>query len=216
MTLLESSKQTLVVEQRDIPYEDYIAWQTNRVEQRKRDEVPDTVSVVTFSDSVYTAPDGGVPRNIDLDEVILTARRGGGETWHGPGQIIVSPVARLSPDFLVRDLTDILEAPIRKVLGLYGVSPDPHTEGDFPGIQVEGRKIAQVGLFLDERVTSYGIAFNVTCDLTKFSAIDLCGIENCAVTNLSKESDRDVALTEVFDLLRSEVSDAFLYEDLVS
>lgn len=216
MTLLESSQQTLVIEQRNVPYEEYIAWQTDRVEKRKRDEVPDTVSVVTFSDSVYTAPDDGTPRRIDLDEVILTAKRGGGETWHGPGQIIVSPVVRLAPDFRVRDLTDILEGPIRKVLAMYGVTPDPHSEGDFPGIQVEGRKIAQIGLFLDERVTSYGVAFNVTCDLTNFSAIDLCGVENCSVTNLSEEADRAVDLLEVFGLLRSEVEKAFLYEDLVA
>lgn len=213
MSFLASSRPTMIVERLDVPYEDYIDWQTEQIEKRKRDEVPDTVSVMTFSDSVYTAPDDGRPQRVDLEEVILKARRGGDETWHGPGQIIVAPVVKLADDFRARDLMEILEGPIRRVLAQYGVTPDSNKADDFPGIQVEGRKIAQLGLFLDERVTSYGIAFNVTCDLSKFSAIDLCGIENCAVTNLQQEANRPFALDEVVDRVYRQVEEAFQYED---
>lgn len=216
MGIKDSSQRTQVIERVDVPYQDYIAWQTEQIEKRKRNEVSDVVSVMTFSNSVYTRSDNENPKPIDLEEVILTAKRGGSDTWHGPGQIIVAPVIRLRDGFRVKDLTDFLEKPIRRVIEEYGVTPDAHADDDFPGVQVEGRKIAQLGLNLDDRVTSYGIAFNVTCDLSKFEAIDLCGIENCSVTNLSEEVDRAVDLLEVFGLLRSEVEKAFLYEDLVA
>lgn len=213
MGLLESYEETQVVERLDIPYQDYISWQATQIELRKNGEVPDTVSVMTFANSVYTAPDNGTPVRVDLEEVILKAKRGGEETWHGPGQIIVAPVVRLSEDFNIRAFTDLLEDPIRKVLREYGVDADPRDQSDFPGVQVEERKIAQLGLHLDDRVTSYGIAFNVTCDLSKFDAIDLCGIENCAVTNLESEAKKPVVLSEVFSLVSSRVKQAFLKED---
>lgn len=216
MRILENSKQTEVVTRIDIPYEEYIALQTELVEQRKRDEISDLVSVMTFSNSVYTTPSPKAPEVIDLDAIILSAQRGGDDTWHGPGQVILAPIVRLVEGLHIREFTELLEAPVRRLLEHYGVVPDQHVEGDFPGIQVDGRKIAQLGLNLDERVTSYGIAFNVTCDLTKFDAIDLCGIEDCAVTNLASETTRDVDLNEVIQLLSKFVEEVFQYQNWVA
>lgn len=216
MRILENSKQTEVVTRIDIPYEEYIALQTELVEQRKRDEISDLVSVMTFSNSVYTTPSPKAPEAIDIDAIILSAKRGGDDTWHGPGQIIIAPIVRLVEGINTREFTELLEAPVRRLLEHYDVVPDQHVEGDFPGIQVDGRKIAQLGLNLDERVTSYGIAFNVTCDLSKFDAIDLCGIEDCAVTNLASETTRDVDLNEVIQLLSKFVEEVFQYQNWVA
>lgn len=216
MGIKDSSQRTQIIERVDVPYQDYIEWQTEQIEKRKRNEVPDVVSIMTFSNSVYTRADNEDPKPINLEEVILTAKRGGSDTWHGPGQIIVAPVIRLRDGFRVKDLTDFLEKPIRRVIEEYGVTPDAHTDDDFPGVQIEGRKIAQLGLNLDDRVTSYGIAFNVTCDLSKFEAIDLCGIENCAVTNLDDEVSYPIDLQEVFDLVVLRVKEAFSYEDWIA
>lgn len=216
MRILENSKQTEIVTRIDIPYEEYIALQTELVQQRKQDEISDLVSVMTFSDSVYTTPDVNQPELIDVEDVVLSAQRGGDDTWHGPGQIIIAPIVRIVEGLHIREFTELLEAPVRRLLEHYGVVPDQHVEGDFPGIQVDGRKIAQLGLHLDERVTSYGIAFNVTCDLSKFDAIDLCGIEDCAVTNLANETTRDVDLNEVIQLLSKFVEEFFQYQNWVA
>lgn len=216
MRILEDPKQTQVIKRLDIPYEDYIALQTELVEKRKRNEISDLVSVMTFSNSVYTAPDPTKPELIDLNEIVLSAQRGGDDSWHGPGQIIVAPIVRIAEGLHIREFTELLEAPVRRLLEHYGVVPDQHVEGDFPGIQVDGRKIAQLGLHLDERVTSYGIAFNVTCDLSKFDAIDLCGVEDCAVTNLVNETTRDVDLNEVIQLLSKLVEEVFQYQNWVA
>lgn len=213
MHILENTEMTQVVNRIDIPYEKYIALQTDLVEKRKRDETSDLVSVMTFSNSVYTTPSAKVPEAIDIDAIILSAQRGGDDTWHGPGQIIVAPIVRIVEGLHIREFTELLEAPVRRLLEHYGVTPDQHVEGDFPGIQVEGRKIAQLGLNLDERVTSYGIAFNVTCDLTKFDAIDLCGIKDCAVTSLANETNLHVDLHEVIRVLSKLVEETFQYQN---
>lgn len=213
MRILENGKQTEVVTRIDIPYEEYIALQTELVEQRKRDEISDLVSVMTFSDSVYTTPDVNRPEPLAVNEVILPAQRGGDDTWHGPGQIIVAPIVRIVEGLHVRDFTELLEMPIRRLLERYDVASDPHVSGDFPGIQVGGRKIAQLGLHLDDRVTSYGIAFNVTCDLSKFEAIDLCGVKDCAVTNLAEESNIPVVLDDVIRTLSKLVEETFQYQN---
>lgn len=213
MHILENTKMTQVVNRIDIPYEEYIALQTDLVEKRKRDETSDLVSVMTFSNSVYTTPSSKAPEAIDIDAIILSAQRGGDDTWHGPGQIIVAPIVRIVEGLHMREFTELLEAPVRRLLEHYGVTPDQHVEGDFPGIQVEGRKIAQLGLNLDERVTSYGIAFNVTCDLIKFDAIDLCGVEDCAVTSLANETDLHVDLHEVIRVLSKLVEETFQYQN---
>lgn len=213
MHILENTKMTQVVNRIDIPYEEYIALQTDLVEKRKRDEISDLVSVMTFSNSVYTTPSSKAPEAIDLDAIILSTQRGGDDTWHGPGQIIVAPIVRLVEGLHIREFTDLLEAPVRRLLEHYGVVPDQHVEGDFPGIQVDGRKIAQLGLNLDERVTSYGLAFNVTCDLSKFEAIDLCGIKDCSVTNLANESSIPVVLDDVIRTLSKLVEETFQYQN---
>lgn len=215
MLVRENPGKIRVVKWKDVLYQDYINWQSEQVQKRKKSRAVDVVSVLTFSKSVYTTPDDGRPVLIDIEDTIMTAKRGGDDSWHGPGQIVVSPVVKLMEGFHVRDLTNILEAPVRRILEEYGVTPDEHSEDDFPGITVEGRKIAQVGLHLDELVTSYGIAFNVTCDLSKFEAINLCGIENCEVTNLAEETDRPVDLDEVLSLMIKYVEEVFLDEESV-
>ena len=213
MKVRESQGRIKVVELRNSSYEDYIDYQNDRTHKRKRNRVVDSVTVVSFVGSAYTTPESDEPSVIDIEDVIYTARRGGDDSWHGEGQIGIGPIIRVTEDFYIKDLTTLLEAPVRRVLEEYGVTPDEHSEDDFPGITVQGRKIAQVGLHLDERVTSYGLAFNVTCDLEKFKAIDLCGIENCDVTNLATEADRPVDIDEVFDLLVKYVKETFKSEE---
>lgn len=213
MRILQDPEQTQVINRLDIPYEDYVALQTDLVEKRKRNEISDRVLVITLSNSVYTAPNPANLQRSDLDGAVFSAQRGGEDTWHGPGQILVVPIVRVVEGVHIRDFTELLEIPIRRLLERYDVIPDPHVDGDFPGIQVGGRKIAQLGLHMSDRVTSYGIAFNVTCDLTKFAAIDLCGIKDCAVTSLANETNLHVDLHEVIHLLSKLVEETFQYQN---
>lgn len=210
---LRSSREAFRVMKRlDIPYQNYIRWQDDRVERRKRDEVPDMISIITFSNSVYTATSTSETALLDTEDEVVLANRGGGYGWHGPGQVLACPVVRLTEGFAVDKMFELLEAPVLRVLSDYGVVPDEPVEGAVPGIMVNGKNISQLALHLDERVTSYGISLNVTCDLSKFDAIDPCGVKGRPVTNLAAEANREVHLDEVVKLLADYTSQAFRTE----
>jgi len=71
---------------------------------------------------------------------------------------------------------------------------------DAPGVYVEGRKIASLGLRIRHGVSYHGVALNVSMDLEPFSRINPCGYEGLQVTQLSDLAS-PVVVTEVADQL---------------
>ena len=166
----------------DIPYQEYIAWQDKRVKARINDEVNDAIAIMTFSNPVYTTP----AKHDGLTIELVESKRGGEDSYHGPGQICICPLIKVPDPIDFREFTTRLEYPIRQLCKQYGLEVEPRAK--LPGLTIDGKKIAQVGLHVEKNVFSYGLAFNVTCDLDYFDAIDLCGIPNCPVTNLATET----------------------------
>ncbi|HSN16076.1 MAG TPA: lipoyl(octanoyl) transferase LipB [Anaeromyxobacteraceae bacterium] len=116
--------------------------------------------------------------------------RGGGATWHGPGQVVGYPVVDLRdrPD-VRRFVRDLEEAMIRTCADL-GVAAGRHPLHH--GAWVGPRKIGAVGVRVDGWITSHGFALNVDPDLSHFGAIVPCGIDDPAlgVTSLAAELAR--------------------------
>ena len=73
------------------------------------------------------------------------------------------------------------------------------------------RKICAIGVHLSRWVSMHGLAFNVRPDLSHFSNIIPCGIqdENRAVTSLSQELGRAVTLEEVIPKVQQHFSEVF-------
>jgi lipoyl(octanoyl) transferase len=163
--------------------------------------------------SVFTAgkrtlevekPQDGTPV-IDVD-------RGGKITWHGPGQLVGYPIVKLAkPTELVGFVREI-EAGIIAVCQEFGIK----------GSRVEGRsgvwicdergerKIAAIGIRVASGVSMHGFAINVNPDLSEFSRIVPCGINDSAVTSMAAELNREVTLDEVLPIVEKH-----LYETLV-
>jgi lipoate-protein ligase B len=113
--------------------------------------------------------------------------RGGGATCHGPGQIIVYPVFRLAALGLsVGDFTRQLAQCVIDVLADQGI--EAAYDSCAPGVYVEGRKVASIGLHLSRGITTHGLAFNVKNDLSVFSHITPCGQPDQAMTSLAELS----------------------------
>ena len=60
--------------------------------------------------------------------------------------------------------------------------------GSLTGVWVEDRKIASIGVGVRHWITMHGFALNVCGDLSPFSQIVPCGINNVAMTSMEMET----------------------------
>jgi len=124
--------------------------------------------------------------------------RGGQVTYHGPGQLVGYPIIDLNPDRrdirrYVRDLQEVL---IRTLADL-GVSARRREGKDFIGVWVEDRKIASIGVHLSRWITTHGFALNLDPDLSYFTRIVPCGLDDVQMTSVAAETGRAPSVAEV-------------------
>ncbi len=118
------------------------------------------------------------------DIEVIPIDRGGQVTYHGPGQLVVYPLLDLKRLKLgVRALVCALEKAVVDVLAGYGINAVP--KADAPGVYVDGRKIAALGLRVRRGCTYHGLAFNVEMDLEPFKRINPCGFAGLETTQVA-------------------------------
>ena len=145
---------------------------------------------------IIAAPEVLAARGISVHEV----GRGGDVTYHGPGQLVAYPIIDLKPDRRdVRKYMWSLEETMIRTCADFGLSAD-RVEG-LNGAWIEDRKVGAVGVRISRWVTMHGLALNASSDLSHFELIVPCGITDKAVTSLSAELERTVAVPEVLDPL---------------
>jgi lipoyl(octanoyl) transferase len=119
------------------------------------------------------------------DIPVVQIDRGGQVTYHGPGQLMVYPLLDLKRAGLnIRDLVSALE---RSVVGLaqeFGI--EASARRDAPGVYVEGKKLASVGLRVRRGASYHGMALNVDTDLEPFSRINPCGYRGLQMIDLAR------------------------------
>ena len=141
------------------------------------------------------------------DIPVVQVDRGGQVTYHGPGQLMIYPLIDLKRARLgVRDLVTGLERSIVDLAALHGVAAIARK--DAPGVYVDDRKIASVGLRVRRGASFHGMALNVDVDLEPFSRINPCGYQDLEVIDL-----RTLGVAEERDALESQVL-ALLLEHL--
>ena len=110
--------------------------------------------------------------------------RGGGATFHGPGQLVAYPIVRLRG--AGRDVSSYvcaLERALIDTCAAFGVIASA-PKGQI-GVWVGERKIGSVGIGVRRGVAYHGIALNVTTDLGYFDAITVCRSDGLRLVNLS-------------------------------
>jgi lipoyl(octanoyl) transferase len=117
------------------------------------------------------------------DIPVIQVDRGGQVTYHGPGQLMIYPMLDLKRANLgVRDLVTALEQTVVDLVAEHGI--EAASRKDAPGVYVEGRKIASVGLRVKRGASYHGMALNIDVDLEPFSRINPCGFSDLEVTDL--------------------------------
>ncbi len=138
--------------------------------------------------------------------------RGGGATFHGPGQLVAYPLvtlARAGRDVhrYVRALEDVLI----RVCAQFNV-PARRRPG-LTGVWVETAKIASIGIGVRRWTTFHGIALNVSTDLSFFTRIVPCRMPEARMTSLALELGTAPPLAAVRDVLVREFRRVFGYTD---
>ncbi|MFW5431834.1 MAG: lipoyl(octanoyl) transferase LipB [Methylophilaceae bacterium] len=137
---------------------------------------------LTEHDSIYTL--GLNRKNVRLpnNEIpIVNVDRGGKITYHGLGQIVIYCLIDLGRRKLkVRELVDIIEGSMITLLARHNITAV--SKKIAPGIYVDDKKIASIGLRLKNNCCYHGLSLNVDMDLSPFQAIDPCGYTGLEMT----------------------------------
>ncbi len=134
---------------------------------------------------------------------VIEVDRGGRITWHGPGQLVGYPIVKLrNPTELVGFVRE-MESCLIQVCADLGVST-VRIQGR-SGVWIQDsrgdRKIAAIGVRVNKGVTMHGFALNVNPDLSAFSQIVPCGIQDADVTSLEIELERKITIDEIMSLV---------------
>jgi lipoyl(octanoyl) transferase len=160
-------------------------WQAMQAFTANRDAQTADTFWVTEHPSVYTLGLNrkGVRMPSRQDTPVVNTDRGGKITYHGQGQLIVYVMVDLKRKGInVRQLVSGIENAIIQLLAEFNI--EAVAKPDAPGVYVEGKKIASLGLRLKNQCCYHGLSLNVDMDLSPFNAIDPCGYQGLEVTQL--------------------------------
>ena len=126
---------------------------------------------------------------------VIQTDRGGEVTYHGPGQLVIYFILdikhlELGPRSLVQSLQNFTKNLLEEF------SIETNFIDGAPGVYVEEKKIASIGLRISKGKSYHGISINVDMDLTPFSHINPCGYEGLEVTQI-KNFKKNIAIEEV-------------------
>lgn len=123
------------------------------------------------------------------DIPVVQSDRGGEVTYHGPGQLVIYFMidvkkSKLGPKTLVKSLQEFTKSLLKEC------SIESQFIDGAPGVYVNEKKIASIGLRISKGKTYHGISINVDMDLTPFSYINPCGYEGLQVTQIKELNDK--------------------------
>ncbi len=175
-----------------------VSYQTGLVLQRKARALVEKedwqgVLLLLEHEPVITIGRNGGLENLLADRSELRGRgielvqtdRGGNITGHNPGQLVAYPILNLRHwqqdlHWYVRSIEEV----VIRTLAHYRL-PVCRKSGH-PGVWVEEKKIAAIGVLVSRWITGHGVALNVNNDLGLFDAMIPCGIRSHGVTSVAQ------------------------------
>jgi len=158
-------------------------WQAMQTFTQNRDENTEDEIWLLEHPSVYTLGRNGKAEHL-LNETnipVIKVDRGGQITYHGPGQLIIYLLIDLKRRQLgVRQFVTIIEESIITLLSQYSIVANSDKQA--PGVYVDKKKIAALGIRVSKGCTTHGLSLNIDMDLSPFKNINPCGYADLEVT----------------------------------
>ncbi|WP_327087969.1 lipoyl(octanoyl) transferase LipB [Nonomuraea sp. NBC_01738] len=178
-----------------VDYDQAMERMTDLVGRRQRDELPDTLWLLSHP-MVFTVgrrtpmahlpdPARGVP--------VVETGRGGQLTYHGPGQLVGYLIVKLDEDEGIVDYVREVELRLVEALGKLGLpaerrdTPPGHELLTGVWTAETSRKIVSIGMRQSRGVTSHGFALNVDGDLEPWHWAVACGMPDVDMTSAKRE-----------------------------
>ncbi|MED5292083.1 MAG: lipoyl(octanoyl) transferase LipB, partial [Candidatus Thermoplasmatota archaeon] len=144
-----------------VEYTDALEMMSTLQQQRINDDIPDTILFLEHPEIVTVGPrarnDGIAPPS---DYPSHPVDRGGGLTWHGPGQLVVYPIIHWNKDDekSVADIISKIESWVISALETLGI--EGYRDERMQGVWVDDKKICSIGLSFLRWVSRHGFTIN--------------------------------------------------------
>ena len=135
--------------------------------------------------------------------------RGGGITWHGPGQIVVYPIFKwdLEGENSVAVIIRLIEGWVINALEKLGIKC--HRDERMQGVWFDGKKICSIGLSFLRWTSRHGFTINIKTPKMRVENLAGCGLSSSTTTCLSKlgfELDRDVVINSLLNTMGESIN----------
>ena len=163
-----------------------MAEEMKRLQQlRIENRITDTLIMVEHPEVVTVGPkairDGVVVEGYPT----VNTDRGGGITWHGPGQLVAYPIIKWEvEEQSVRAIIERLEDWAIDALEQCGISA--YKDNSMQGAWVDGHKVCSIGLSFLHWVSRHGMSINVSTPGTRVEDLEGCGMTAGIHTSLSQ------------------------------
>jgi lipoate-protein ligase B len=189
-------------------YKAALEWQKRMVKYRRLGTIRDILFYLEHPDVITVGRDCKDDLSGIGDMELFRITRGGGVTYHGPGQLVMYPIfdlGRRGKDLhrFIRDL----EEGIIKAFNEYGLSCRRHDE--HTGVWVRDKKIASIGVAIAQWISYHGVAVNLNTNLDKFKKIDPCGLKPEIMTTACEQLGKKIRLKTFAKKLTNAYSDIF-------
>ena len=168
-----------------------MAEEMKRLQQlRIENRITDTLIMVEHPEVVTVGPkairDGVVVEGYPT----VNTDRGGGITWHGPGQLVAYPIIKWEvEEQSVRAIIGRLEDWAIDALDQCGISA--YKDNSMQGAWVDGHKVCSIGLSFLHWVSRHGMSINVSTPGTRVEDLEGCGMTAGIHTSLSQLGYKD-------------------------
>jgi len=141
------------------------------------------------------------------DIPVYQSDRGGEVTYHGPGQLVIYFLLDFKKlNMGPKTLVESLQRFVQSILNEFEI--ESSLIKGAPGVYVDDKKIASIGLRISNGKTYHGISINIDMDLEPFSYINPCGYEGLEVVQL-KDYVSNILIKDVEKLAIKKLENIF-------
>jgi len=184
-----------------VEYTDALEMMSTLQQQRINEEIPDTILFLEHPEIVTVGPrarnDGIAP---PPDYPSHPVDRGGGLTWHGPGQLVVYPIIHWNKDDekSVTQIINKIESWVIASLETLGIKG--YRDERMQGVWVQEKKICSIGLSFLRWVSRHGFTINYDTPKGRVENLSGCGLAESTTTSL-KTFDYDINRADLEEAL---------------